>query len=262
MTAEVTPRAALVTGGSRGIGLGIARALAAQGFSLAINGMRAEADVADVLRELRAATTGTVMYVRGNIAEAADRDRMVEAVYRQLGDLDVLINNAGVAPRERADLLDMSEESYDRVMDTNLRGPFFLSQAVARRMVAGNASSGSPRGCIINIGSISATVVSENRGQYCISKSGMGMMTQLFAARLARESIPVYEVRPGIIRTDMTSTVTEKYDRLIADGLTMQTRWGTPEDVGRAVAALVRGDFPYSTGQVILVDGGLTVQRL
>ncbi|PPK86220.1 NAD(P)-dependent dehydrogenase (short-subunit alcohol dehydrogenase family) [Neolewinella xylanilytica] len=253
---------ALVTGGSRGIGLGIVRALIAQDYEVALNGVRAEAEVFDLLAELRDLSERDVHYVQGNIGDTQDRARIVEEAYGKLGHLNVLVNNAGVAPRERSDLLELSEHSYDRVMDINLKGPFFLTQAIARRMVADRAENDRFQAYIINVGSISATVASTNRGQYCTSKAGMGMMTQLFAARLAAEGIPVYELRPGIIKTDMTSVVTEKYDRLIAEGLTLQPRWGYPKDVGRAVAALVRGDFPYSTGQVIMIDGGLTLQRL
>ncbi|MGB3798762.1 MAG: 3-ketoacyl-ACP reductase, partial [Lewinella sp.] len=206
---------AFVTGGSRGIGLGIVRALIGQGYEVALNGVRAEADVRDLLAELRELSERDVHYVQGNIGDTEDRERIVEAVYDTVGRLNVLVNNAGVAPRERSDLLDMTEHSYDRVMDINLKGPFFLTQAIARRMVRDRESDSSFSAYIINIGSISATVTSVNRGQYCTSKAGMGMMTQLFAARLAAEGIPVYELRPGIIQTDMTSAVTEKYDKLI-----------------------------------------------
>jgi NAD(P)-dependent dehydrogenase (short-subunit alcohol dehydrogenase family) len=176
--------------------------------------------------------------------------------------LNLLVNNAGVAPKIRADLLETSEESYDYVVDTNLKGVFFLTQLFARDMVAAKKTTASFSGAIINITSISATVVSINRGEYCIAKAGLSMLSQLFASRLGAENIPVYEVRPGVIKTDMTSGVTAKYDKLIAEGLCVQSRWGVPDDIGRAVAALARGDFPFSTGQVIMVDGGLTMPRL
>ncbi len=253
---------ALVTGGSRGIGLGIVKALIAQDYEVAVNGVRPESQVQELLAELRELSEREVHYVQGDIGDVQDRSGIVAEVYDRMGHLNVLVNNAGVAPRERSDLLDMSEHSYDRVMGINLKGPFFLTQAIARRMVEDRSTDEQFSAYIINIGSISATVASINRGQYCTAKAGMGMMTQLFAARLAGEGIPVYELRPGIIKTDMTSVVTEKYDRLIAEGLTLQPRWGYPKDVGRAVAALVRGDFPYSTGQVIMIDGGLTIPRL
>ncbi|MCP9237624.1 3-ketoacyl-ACP reductase [Lewinella sp. JB7] len=261
MAATNTPTA-FVTGGSRGIGLGVVQALIDAGYAVAFNGVRPEAAVAELLTELRSSSRQDVIYVAGDIGDSADRHRMVDEVYARFGYLNVLINNAGVAPRERSDLLEVSEESYERVVGINLQGTFFLTQAIARRMVADRQSDDTFTAYIINVGSISATVASINRGQYCISKAGLGMMTQLFATRLAPEGIPVYELRPGIIRTDMTSAVAEKYDKLIAEGLMLQPRWGYPEDVGRAVKALVDGAFAYSTGQVIMIDGGLTVSRL
>ncbi|MDH3652528.1 MAG: 3-ketoacyl-ACP reductase, partial [Saprospiraceae bacterium] len=176
--------------------------------------------------------------------------------------IHVLVNNAGVAPVSRRDLLDISEESYDRVLNTNLRGPFFLTQLVAKEMIRGKEGDAEFKGCIINISSISATVVSTERGQYCISKAGMSMLTQLFAVRLGAYDIPVFEIRPGIIATDMTVGVQAKYDSKIASGLTVSKRWGLPADVGKVVAGLVSGGFGYSTGQVISVDGGLTIPRL
>ena len=174
----------------------------------------------------------------------------------------MLVNNAGVAPKERKDILNATEESFDEVMDINLKGPYFLTQQVANWMIEQQNIDADFKGCIINISSMSATVVSVNRGEYCISKAGISMATQLFAVRLGEFNIPVYEVRPGIIKTDMTSGVKEKYDKLIEDGLCVQKRWGEPEDVGRVVASLAKGDFAYSTGQVIMVDGGLTIPRL
>ena len=254
-------RIALVTGGSRGIGYGIAEALAQEGFSLAINGVRPGESVPEVLAALRA-HGGEVIYCQGDVGNAEDRARMLAQVREELGGLHILVNNAGVAPKERLDLLEATEESYDRVMDINLKGPYFLSQSAANWMVAQQETQPDAFFSIINIGSISATVVSPNRGEYCLSKAGIGMMTQLFAARLGAFGIPVYEVRPGVIATDMTAGVQEKYDRLIAEGLTVQARWGYPDDVGKVVAALARGDFPYSTGQVVMVDGGLTMPRL
>lgn len=254
-------KVALITGGSRGIGLGIAQALARDGWQLAINGVRPEESVTETLDALRQSGV-EVLYVQGDVGQSDDRSRMIREVIDHFGQLNALINNAGVAPKERMDLLEMTEESYDRVMDINLKGTVFLTQLAAREMLAGKQQDPAFEACIINVSSISATVASINRGEYCISKAGLSMHTQLFAARLAAEGIPVYELRPGIIKTDMTSKVTEKYDKLIAEGLTLQPRWGFPEDIGKAVAALVKGDFPYSTGQVIMIDGGLTLQRL
>jgi NAD(P)-dependent dehydrogenase (short-subunit alcohol dehydrogenase family) len=172
------------------------------------------------------------------------------------------VNNAGIAPPERRDLLDATEESFDLVLGVNLRGPYFLTQAVARWMVAQKKADASFAGCIVNVSSVSSVAASTNRGEYCVAKAGLSMATQLWAARLGEFDIPVYEVRPGIVRTDMTAGVTEKYDRLIAAGLLVQPRWGEPDDVGRVVAMLARGDLAYSTGQVIDVDGGMGVRRL
>jgi 3-oxoacyl-[acyl-carrier protein] reductase len=242
----MSKRVALVTGGSRGIGLGIAQALLRDGFEVAICGMRPTCDHREFF------------YCQCDIADGAARARMLAAIREKFGALHVLVNNAGVAPKVRADILEATEESFDYLIQTNLKGPYFLTQAVANWMIQQNQP-----GCsIINVSSISATVASVNRGDYCISKAGVAMASQLWSARLGEHNIPVYEVRPGVIKTDMTSAVTAKYDKLLADGLAIQKRWGTPEDVGKVVAALARGDFPYSTGSVLMVDGGLTVQRL
>ncbi len=252
---------ALITGGTRGIGLGIARCLAREGFDLALCGTRPSGDVAAVVDELQTSSI-QVLYVQADVGDATVRQRLIEAVKSRFGRLHVLVNNAGVAPSTRADILEATEESFNRVLGINLRGPYFLTQACANWMIEQKKADADFRGSIVNVSSISATVASVNRGEYCISKAGVSMATQLWAARLGEYEIPVYEVRPGIIKTDMTAGVETKYDRLLADGLAIQRRWGTPEDVGKAVAALVRGDFPYSTGQVVMVDGGLTVPRL
>jgi NAD(P)-dependent dehydrogenase (short-subunit alcohol dehydrogenase family) len=254
-------KVALVTGGGRGIGLGIAKCLAAEGYDLAIAGVRSEARVQESLHALRVLGVA-VLYCRADVSDRAARARMLEAIRQRYDRLDVLVNNAGVAPTVRADILEATEESYERVMRINLQGPYFLTQSVARWMIEQRAADEGFRGCIVNISSISATVASPSRGEYCLSKAGVSMATQLWAVRLAEHGIDVYEVRPGIIHSDMTAAVQDKYDRLIAEGLTLQPRWGTPEDVGQSVAALTRGDFPYSTGQVVMVDGGLTLGRL
>lgn len=252
---------ALVTGGTRGIGLGCARQLATAGFDLAINGMRPQSDVGDAIGILEGCGA-RVIYCRGDIGSPDGRDDILGAVKDGFGRLNVLVNNAGVAPKERLDLLEMTEESFDRVVGTNLKGAFFLSQAAARWMVDQKQQAADYHGAIINISSISATVASVNRGEYCIAKAGLSMATLLFASRLGEFDIPVYEIRPGITQTDMTAGVKEKYDALIADGLCVTRRWGQPDDVGKAVAALALNQFPYSTGQVIHVDGGLTIPRL
>lgn len=254
-------RVAFITGGSRGIGLGIAIQLAQAGFDIAINGVREASDVAATLEKLKS-YGGRIIYCRGDVSSASARVSMIREIKEQLGSLHVLVNNAGIAPRERKDILEATEESFTEVITTNLQGPYFLTQAVANWMIEQQKMDASFKGAIINITSISATVASVNRGEYCIGKAGLAMATQLFAARLGEFNIPVYEVRPGVIKTDMTAGVTEKYDKLIADGLMIQSRWGQPEDVGKAVAALALGYFPYSTGQVIMVDGGMTIPRL
>ena len=203
-----------------------------------------------------------VIYCPGDIASSSDRMEMLRQIKDHYGRLHVLVNNAGVAPKERRDILDATEESFDYVMGVNLKGSYFLTQKTANWMIEQKKMSAEFKGCIINISSMSATVVSLNRGEYCISKAGMGMATQLFAVRLGEYDIPVFEIRPGIINTDMTAGVREKYDELIAEGLCVQKRWGEPQDVGKVVASLAKGDFMYSTGQVIMVDGGLTIPRL
>lgn len=252
---------ALVTGGSRGIGLAIAKKLGENGYDLAINGVRGTDQVRDVLEELES-TGARAVYCQGDVSAGSDRTIVLDRVKSVFGHLNVLVNNAGVGPKERVDPLKATEESFERVMRINLQGPYFLTQAVARWMVGQKKENGLFKGSIINIGSVSATVISHNRGEYCISKAGLAMHNKIWAVRMAEFGIPVFEVRPGIIRTDMTSGVREKYDRLIAEGITVQKRWGIPEDVGKAVLSLVQGNFPYSTGEVIMVDGGLTLQRL
>ena len=252
---------ALITGGSRGIGYGIALQLAAEGYDLVINGVREAEAVNKQVQELQSKGV-RVLYCQANISSASDRTRMLDEINAFYGRIDILINNAGIAPRERKDILDASEESFTELIDTNLKGPYFLTQSVARWMIAQKNEKQDFNGCIVNISSISAIVASVNRGEYCVAKAGLSMATQLFAARLGEFNIPVYEVRPGIIHTDMTAGVTEKYDKLIGDGLTLQKRWGFPEDVGKAVLALVKGYLPYSTGQIINVEGGMLTHRL
>src|SRR5216683_5104678 len=257
----MTERTALVTGGTRGIGLGIARALAREGWRLALGGVRPESEVGAVLEELNALGPA-VDYVRGDLARPADRFRLVDEVGARLGVVNALVNNAGRAPHVRADLLEATEDSFEELLRTNLQGPYFLTQAIARDQVARRRSDPSFAASIVFITSVSAEMASPNRGEYCVSKAGLSMAARLFSTRLAGDGIPVYEVRPGIIATDMTAAVRAQYDRRIADGLVPQGRWGHPDDVGRAVAALVRGDVPYATGTVINVDGGLSIPRL
>jgi 3-oxoacyl-[acyl-carrier protein] reductase len=253
-------KTALVTGGSRGIGLGIARALTRDGWQLAINGMREESDVAATLDSLRQGGE-KVAYCRGDISKAEDRWAVLAQVRDEFGGLNLLVNNAGIAPPSRDDILAATEASFDKVFEVNLKGPYFLTQAVARWMIEQREADAGFDGAIINISSISAELASINRGDYCMARAGTSMATKLWAVRLADFGIRVYEIRPGVIATDMTAPVKEKYDKLIAEGLTLERRWGQPEDVGRAAAALARGDFPYATGQVVTVDGGLMAPR-
>jgi 3-oxoacyl-[acyl-carrier protein] reductase len=252
---------ALITGGTRGIGIGIAHALAASGFNLAIVGRRNLTQVSSEISNLKSPATD-VLYVQADVSLSADRARMLQEVENHFGRLDVLVNNAGIAPDKRADILEATEESFDKLMSVNLKGPYFLTQAAAKWMIRQHQADANFRGRIVIISSVSATVASVNRGDYCITKAGLAMAAQLWATRLGEFGIDVYEVRPGVIATDMTSAVKQKYDDLIAGGLTIEKRWGAPADVGRAVAALARGDLPYSTGQVLTIDGGLTIQRM
>ena len=254
-------RVALVTGGTRGIGLGIARALAREGWAIALGGVRPEEKVNGVLQELRSSGVD-VSYCAADIGRSADRARLVESVVARFGGIDALVNNAGRAPRVRADLLDAGEESFEELVRVNLQGPYFLTQSVARRMLERRKADPSAGGAIVFVTSVSAEMASPNRGEYCVSKAGLSMTARLFAARLAADGIPVYEVRPGIIATDMTAAVHDTYDQRIAEGLVPERRWGTAEDVGRTVAALLRGDLPHATGTVVRVDGGLSIPRL
>jgi 3-oxoacyl-[acyl-carrier protein] reductase len=254
-------KSALITGGTRGIGLGIARALAREGWTLALGGTRAEADVTLVLDELR--TLGVhAHYVRGDLSSRDDRAHIIENVKAAIGVPNALVNNAGRGPAARLDLLEATEESFEAVVRTNLQGPYFLTQAIAHAQVEQRRRDHSFEARIVFVTSVSADMASTNRGDYCVSKAGLSMAARLFASRLAGDGIPVFEVRPGIVATDMTAGVREMYDRRIADGLVPEGRWGQPEDVGRVVAALLRGDVPYATGTIVNVDGGLSIPRL
>jgi NAD(P)-dependent dehydrogenase (short-subunit alcohol dehydrogenase family) len=253
-------KVALVTGGTRGIGLGVARALARDGWTLALCGLRSREDVADVVSEL-ASLGNDAEYWPADIGSSGDRARLLSSIVARFGTVHALVNNAGRAPRVRADLLAATEESFEEVMRTNLQGPYFLTQAVARLLTEQKAPESMPR-AIVFVTSVSAELASPHRGEYCVSKAGLSMAAKLFAVRLAPDRIPVFEVRPGIIATDMTAGVKEMYDTRIAGGLVPDGRWGQPDDVGRAVAALLRGDVSYATGTVINVDGGLSIPRL
>lgn len=255
-------KTAIVTGASRGIGRGIAIELGRAGFRVAIN-YAGNHKAAEEARELVTEAGGEAIIVQADVSSADDRQNLVKTTLDAFGRIDLLVNNAGVAPNVRADLLECGEESFDRLFDINLKGPFFLTQQVAGTMLKQEPDANGFRGRIVNITSISVYTSSINRGDYCMVKAGLAMMTKLFADRLSNDGINVYEIRPGIIATDMTSGVTDKYDKLILeDGITPIRRWGKPEDIGRAVRAVAEDYLPFSTGEVINVDGGYHMHRL
>lgn len=253
-------KTAIITGGSRGIGYGISKQLGLDGFQLVIMAVSPEANSRERLDELKQLGID-YLYVQGDVSKAEDREKCVAQAVAHFGNLDVLVNNAGIAPVIRTDLLEMSEESFDRVMAVNTKGCMFMTQQVVRQMLKQTPQDGR-RGTIVNISSCSAVVSSVSRGEYCVSKAGVSMLTKLYADRLAGEGIYVYEVRPGVIATDMTAGVKGKYDRLLEDGVFPIRRWGLPEDIGAAVSAFCSGKFAYSTGNYIDVDGGFHIQRL
>jgi NAD(P)-dependent dehydrogenase (short-subunit alcohol dehydrogenase family) len=253
-------RTAVITGGSRGIGFAVSLGLARDGFNVVVAGKRKEEDCRKNLEKL-AETGAEVLYIRADVSRAEDRGRIVSEAVSRFGAIDVLVNNAGVAPKERADLLEMTEESFDYVLAVNTKSVMFLTQLVVKQMLS-QPIRGKKRGTVINISSCSAEVSSVNRGEYCVSKAGIAMLTRLYADRLAREGIFVHEIRPGVIRTDMTAGVTGKYDALIRDGVFPIERWGEPEDVAAAVAAFAGDAFLYTTGNYVDVDGGFHIRRL
>jgi len=254
-------RVALITGASRGIGRAIAVAVAARGWNVVLN-YRSDANAAaEVLAAIEHEGARGLM-VQADISGSRGREKLLQETLHHFKKVDLLVNNAGIAPRERQDVLAITEASFDEVMAVNLKGPFFLTQLVAKKMIELAQAERIVTSKIINIGSMSAYTSSINRAEYCLSKAGVAMMTKLFAHRLAEAGILVYEIRPGIIATDMTNVVKEKYDHLIEDGLTPIRRWGNPEDVARAVVALAEGYLPFSTGEVINVDGGFHLHRL
>lgn len=254
-------RTAIVTGASRGIGRAIAEQLGALGWAVVINYNRSATAAEEVATAIVAAG-GAATTVAADVGRLDDHERLLGAALETFGRVDLLVNNAGIAPPVRADLLEAGPESFDQVLGTNLRGPYFLTQRVARAMLALLAEGRIRTPKIVNVSSISAYTASTNRGDYCLSKAAVAMMTALFADRLANDGINVYEIRPGIIATDMTGPVQAKYDALIADGLTPIRRWGQPSDVAKAVAAVAEDWLPFSTGQVLDVDGGFHLRRL
>lgn len=253
--------AALITGASRGIGLAIARQLAKDGFRVGILSTGPKERYPEAVQALEA-DGAEYSWFSGDLGSSADRERLAEEAIHTLGEIRVLVNNAGVAPKTRADLLDMTEESYDRVLGVNTKGNMFFTQRIAKHMITLPMEGRAKRGTIVNVSSCSADVVSLNRGEYCVSKAGVSMLTKLYATRLAPEGILVHEVRPGVVATDMTSTVQEKYDRLIAQGAFPIARWGTPEDVANTVSLLCSEKLAYTTGNYLDVDGGFHLRTL
>jgi NAD(P)-dependent dehydrogenase (short-subunit alcohol dehydrogenase family) len=258
--------AVLVTGASRGLGRGIAESLARDGLDLAIHYGSNRGAAEEALASCRALAVRkdqAFSVVGGDLALGGDRRRILDETLASLGRLDALVNNAGIAPRVRADVVEGTEESFDELIAVNLKGPHFLSQAVVRHWLERRGDARLPGGYkLVFVSSISASLASTNRAEYCVSKAGLAMAAKVWAARLAGDGVQVFELRPGIMATDMTAGVKEKYDRLIAEGLVPQRRWGTAEDVGAAVSAVLKGAFPFSTGDVIYVDGGLHLERL
>lgn len=254
-------RTAMVTGGSRGIGRAISLELARLGYDVTVNYATRPEAAQEVVAQIHAAG-GRAISVGGDVGVAADRQELVRRTLEEFGRLDVLVNNAGITSQGRKDILEATEESWDRVFNTNLKGPFFLTQLVANEMVRQIEARTIPDGKIVNLSSISAFAVSTNRADYCMTKAAVGMMTKLFAQRLANQGVTVFEVCPGVIESDMTAPVKEKYDHLIAEGLWPIRRWGQPADVARAVAAIVSGYFPFSTGECFHVDGGFHIRTL
>ena len=261
MPPGTTRRTALITGGTRGIGFGIARALATDGWELVITGQRPAGAVTEPLEHLRQ-FGHRVEYVAADLSQSSGRSAIAALVHQTCGVPNALVNNAGRAPRVRADIIEATEDSFEEVLRTNLEGPYFLTQSIAREMLERRRGDAAFRAAIVFVTSVSAEMASPNRGEYCVSKAGLAMAAKLFAVRLAPAGIPVYDVRPGIIATDMTAGVKDAYDHRIAEGLVPEGRWGQPADVGRAVCALLRDDVPYATGTVIHVDGGLSIPRL
>jgi NAD(P)-dependent dehydrogenase (short-subunit alcohol dehydrogenase family) len=253
-------KTAIITGGTRGIGFAVSLRLAKEGFLIAVVGTR-EAALCRSSLEALGAVTPDPLYIRADVAAAEGRKKIIDETTARFGGIHVLVNNAGTAPKVRADLLEMTEDSWDYVMNTNAKSAMFLTQLAVKRMLA-QPVTGGKRGTVINIGSCSAEVSSVNRGEYCVSKAGISMLTKLYADRLAGEGIFVHEIRPGVIRTDMTASVTEKYDALIRDGVFPIERWGEPEDVAAAVAAFAGDAFLYTTGNYVDVDGGFHIRRL
>lgn len=260
MSSSISPKVAFITGSSRGIGYGIAQELNQEGYVTVMSGTSPAERISEAISSLP--HPENALYIQGDISSPQDRQRFLDTILSAYGRVDLLVNNAGVAPSVRLDILHTTEESYDRVMGINLKSMFFLTQLFANAMISlkKNRSDYTPR--IVNISSMSSFTSSTNRGEYCISKAGISMVTMLFADKLAEAGIPVFEIQPGIIATDMTSGVKEKYDKLIAEGVTPIRRWGTPKDIAGAVSVFASGKLDFATGQVLHLDGGFHIRRL
>ena len=253
-------KTAVITGGSRGIGYACAKQLGHDGYNVVIVDMNKQEDYQENFDALTKEGIDWI-YIHGNICSAEDRENVVKLAVEKFGKIDVLVNDAGVAPKVRNDLLDMTEDSFDRVVGINTKGTMFFTQRIAKQMITQPIVDG-VRGAIVNVSSCSAEVSSISRGEYCISKAGVSMLTTLYADRLAKEGITVNEVRPGVIATDMTSTVKDKYNKMFAEGVFPIARWGQPEDIALAVSAFAEGKFPYTTGNYVDIDGGFHIKRL
>ncbi|MGQ0676702.1 MAG: 3-ketoacyl-ACP reductase [Rhodospirillales bacterium] len=261
MTGKARNPTALVTGGRRGIGAGIAKALAARGFDLVLADIESGKEADSVVKSVEAAGR-RARFIRADIADIAELKAFVDKAWRTFGTLDCLVNNAGVQVKTRGDLLDVTPESFDRLMQVNLRGTFFLTQEVARHMAAEKRPPGGPHRSIVTISSVNAVTAAINRGEYCISKSALTMMNKLFALRLAEHGINCYEIRPGVIATEMTAPAKRRYDKFIAEGNIPIARWGRPSDIGEAVATLASGGLAFSTGDSFAIDGGLHIAKM
>ena len=254
-------RTAIVTGGGRGIGLGITQSLLRESWNVVFCGTRPPDDLKNTLADLE--NLGTARYVQANLGLSGDREKLMKAALEAFGSVDLLVNNAGIAPRQRLDVLETTENSFDEVLNINAKAPYFMTQLVANHMVDRREKDRHRElMVIVNISSVSAVAASDNRGEYCMSKAALSMASKVWALRLGSHNIPVYEIRPGIVTTDMTAKVKDKYDAMIENGLLVEPRWGKPEDIGSAVAMLARGDLPYATGQVLTLDGGMLLSRL
>lgn len=263
MTLKMNEKNAIITGGSSGIGRAITKLVASKGYNVIFTHYDKNDELVNETLDLLKDYGVEIIPVKANSANKEDRERLFDIIFKKFNNIDLLVNNAGIAPPKRMDILETTEESFDLVLNVNLKGPYFITQRIANYMIENTKKNSNFSPVIINISSISSWTSSTSRGEYCISKAGVSMMTKLFADRLAEFGITVFEIQPGIIKTNMTSSVVEKYDNLIYnEGILLQKRWGFPEDIAKIVDSIVSGNFSYSTGQVFYVDGGFHIRRL